>query len=74
MIRALAEVAGLDPEETVSVRVELAEKSLELVRSSIKLLKSVLRRFQKNFASHNWTLLKRGGSGIHSYLGRQQQI
>jgi hypothetical protein len=53
VIRALAEVAGLDPEETVSVRVELAEKSLELVRSSIKLLKSVLRRFQKNFVSHN---------------------
>ena len=51
VIRALAEVAGLDPEETTSVRVELAEKSLEeakefiakrnIIQASEKLYKAV---------------------------------
>jgi hypothetical protein len=51
VIRALTEVAGLDPEETASVRVELAEKSLEeakefiakrdIIQASEKLYKAV---------------------------------
>jgi len=35
VVRALAEVAGLDPEEVVSIRIELAERSLEEAKEFI---------------------------------------
>jgi len=83
VIRALAEVAGLDPEETVSVRVELAEKSLEeakefiakrdVIRASEKLYKAVeecIKALSEKFRLPQLDIIKERGRWDTRLLGQ----